>query len=71
VVIVPGGWFMDRDGYMGNSGTEQDLIYRHLARDILAAGVVVVRHGNRGVRCNEMTMPPHPGCSSELEVAED
>jgi hypothetical protein len=56
---------------MGNSGTEQDLIYRHLARDISAAGVVVVRHGNRGVRCNEMTMPPHPGCSSELEVAED
>lgn len=69
VVIVPGGWFMDRDGYMGNSGTERDLIYRDLAREVVAAGFVVVRYDNRGVRCNEMTMPPHPGFTSELEAA--
>jgi hypothetical protein len=58
VLIVPGGWFMDRDGYMGGSGTERDLIYRDLAKDIVAAGIAVVRYDNRGVRCNEMTMPP-------------
>jgi hypothetical protein len=59
---------MDRDGYMGGSGTERDLIYRDLARDIVAAGTAVVRYDNRGVRCNEMTMPPCPDGSSELEV---
>jgi hypothetical protein len=68
VLMVPGGWFMDRDGYMGGSGTERDLIYRDLAKDIVAAGIAVVRYDNRGVRCNEMTMPPCPAGSSELEV---
>lgn len=68
VVIVPGGWFMDRDGFMGHSGTERDLIYRDLAQDLVAAGVAVVRHDNRGVRCNEMTMPPCSACASELEA---
>jgi hypothetical protein len=69
VLMVPGGWFMDRDGYMGGSGTERDLIYRDLARDLVAAGMAVVRYDNRGVRCNEMTMPPCPEGSSELEVS--
>ncbi|HUG66575.1 MAG TPA: hypothetical protein VMM76_02410 [Pirellulaceae bacterium] len=68
VLMVPGGWFMDRDGYMGDSGTERDLIYRDLGKDIVAAGIGVVRFDNRGVRCNEMTMPPCPQGSSELEV---
>src|SRR5689334_19320413 len=60
VLMVPGGWFMDRDGYMGGSGTERDLLYRELAKDLVAAGIAVVRYDNRGVRCNEMTMPPCP-----------
>ncbi len=68
VLMVPGGWFMDRDGYMGESGTERDLIYRDLAKDIVAAGIVVVRYDNRGVRCNEMTMPPCPEGSDEHEL---
>jgi hypothetical protein len=68
VLMVPGGWFMERDGYMGGSGTERDLIYRDLAKDIVAAGIAVVRYDNRGVRCNEMTMPPCPDGSSELAV---
>lgn len=68
VLIVPGGWFMDRDGYMGGSGTERDLIYRDLAKAIVATGLAVVRYDNRGVRCNEMTMPPCPIGSSELDV---
>jgi pimeloyl-ACP methyl ester carboxylesterase len=68
VLIVPGGWFMERDGYMGGSGTERDLIYRDLGKDIVAAGLAVVRYDNRGVRRNEMTMPPCPDGSSELEV---
>lgn len=68
VLMVPGGWFMDRDGHVGGSGTERDLIYRDLANDLLAAGIAVVRYDNRGVRCNEMTMPPCLEGSSELEV---
>jgi len=69
VLMVPGGWFMDRDGYMGGSGTERDLIYRDLANDFLRAGLAVVRYDNRGVHCNEMTMPCCPASSSELEVS--
>lgn len=69
VLIVNGGWFMERDGFMGNSGTERDLVYRDLARDIVAAGIAVVRYDNRGVRCNEMTMPPCPHGSAELEIS--
>jgi hypothetical protein len=69
VVIVNGGWFMERDGYMGNSGTEKDLVYRELARAIVATGVAVARYDNRGVRCNEMTMPPCRGGSGELEIS--
>jgi hypothetical protein len=68
VLMVNGGWFMERDGFMGNSGTERDLIYRDLAKDIVAAGIAVVRYDNRGVRCNEMTMPACPDGSSELEI---
>src|SRR5262249_11088148 len=68
VLMVPGGWFMDRDGYMGGSGTERDLIYRNLAKDIVAARIAVVRDDNRGVRCNELTMPPCPEGSNEPEL---
>jgi len=60
---------MDRDGYMGASGTERDLVYRDLAKAFLSAGLAVVRYDNRGVRCNEMTMPPCPAGSSELEIS--
>jgi hypothetical protein len=69
VLMAPGGWFMDRDGYMGGSGTERDLIYRDLGNDLLRAGFAVVRYDNRGVRCNEMSMPRCPEGSSELEVS--
>ena len=69
VPMVPGGWFMDRDGYMGGSGTERDLIYRDLGKDLLQAGFAVIRYDNRGVRCNEMTMPPCPEGSGEPEVS--
>jgi uncharacterized protein YlaN (UPF0358 family) len=68
VIMVNGGWFMERDGYMGESGTERDLIYRDLARDFLSAGLAVVRYDNRGVQCNEMTMPPCPAGTSELDI---
>jgi hypothetical protein len=68
VLMVNGGWFMERDGYMGESGTERDLIYRDLAKDFLSAGLAVARYDNRGVQCNEMTMPPYPAGTSELEI---
>ena len=66
VLMVPGGWFMDRDGYMGGSGTDRDMIYRDLASGILEAGIAVLRFDNRGVGCNEMTMPPCRDGSDEL-----
>lgn len=69
VLMVPGGWFMDRDGYMGRSGTDRDLIYRDLGNDLLRAGFAVVRYDNRGVRCNERTMPPCPAGGSEPEAS--
>ena len=68
VLMVPGGWFIDRDGHMGGSGTARDMIYRDLSKDIVAAGIAVVRYDNRGVRCNEMTMPPCPKGINELEL---
>jgi pimeloyl-ACP methyl ester carboxylesterase len=70
VLMVPGGWFMERDGWMGNSGTERDLIYRELARAFIASGLTVVRFDNRGVRGNEFTMPPCPAGLSEAEAAQ-
>ena len=50
VLIANGGWFMDRDGFMGSSGTERDLVYRDLAKYFLSAGFAVVRYDNRGVQ---------------------
>ncbi|MDR3402021.1 MAG: hypothetical protein P4L99_05935 [Chthoniobacter sp.] len=61
---------MDRDGYFGNSGTERDLVYRDLSVDLVAAGFCVIRYDNRGVRCNEMTMPKCPAGNSELQISE-
>src|SRR5258707_4368640 len=54
---------------MGNSATERDLTYRDLARALVTAGIAVVRYDNRGVRCNEMTMPPCAAGSSEFELS--
>jgi pimeloyl-ACP methyl ester carboxylesterase len=68
VLIVNGGWFMERDGFMGNSGTERDLIYRELAKGLVAAGVAAVRYDNRGVSGNEMTMPACADGKSEPEI---
>jgi pimeloyl-ACP methyl ester carboxylesterase len=69
VLMVNGGWFLERDGYMGSSGTERDLIYHDLASDFLALGLAVVRYDNRGVRCNEMTMPLCPAGNGEPEFS--
>jgi hypothetical protein len=58
VLIVPGGWFMDRDGFMGGCDDPRCLLYRELAKDLCAAGLLVARYDNRGVRGNEFRMPP-------------
>jgi len=57
LVIVPGSVPMDRDGHLGNTGAESDLVYRQLAKRGVASGMAVLRYDNRGVCCNEMTMP--------------
>lgn len=70
VLIVNGGWFMERDGFMGTaSGTDRDLVYRDLAGGLIAAGIAVIRYDNRGVKGNERTMPAAPAGCSELETA--
>ena len=66
VVIVPGGWFAERDGFMGDSYTEADLMYLRLARRIIAAGFVAARFDNRGVQGNEFTI----GITKESEDPE-
>lgn len=53
LLIVPGGWFADRDGFMGDSYTEADLMYLRIARRIRDSGFVVARYDNRGVTGNE------------------
>jgi pimeloyl-ACP methyl ester carboxylesterase len=55
LLIVPGGWFMERDGYMGDSGTEADLMYRRLAHRVVRSGYPVARYDNRGVYGNELS----------------
>lgn len=52
LLIVPGGWFADRDGDMGDSGTEADLMYLRIARRVCAEGFIVARYDNRGVTGN-------------------
>src|SRR5262249_12593820 len=55
LLIVPGGWFMDRDGFTGDSGTVADLMYRRIGERVLNEGFVVGRYDNRGVTGNELT----------------
>lgn len=56
LLIVPGGWFAERDGFMGDSYTEADLMYLRLARRVCNSGFVVARYDNRGVTGNEFTI---------------
>ncbi len=56
VLIVPGGWFAERDGFMGDTYTEDDLMYRRLAHRICDAGYCVARFDNRGVSGNELSV---------------
>ena len=69
VIIVPGGWFMDRDGLLGNTDTERDFVYRDMALVFLDAGLAVVRYDTRGVRGNERTMSPCEEGASEVEIS--
>lgn len=56
VLIVPGGWFTERDGFMGDTYTDEDLMYLRLANRICNAGFAVARFDNRGVTGNELTI---------------
>ena len=67
VLIVPGGWFMERDGFMGDSYTEADLMYRRIALRLLAEGFVVARYDNRGVSGNEFTIGLTKNSSDPIE----
>ena len=54
--MVPGGWFAERDGFLGDSYTEADLMYRRIAQRVHSEGFIVARYDNRGVTGNEFTM---------------
>ena len=56
LLIVPGGWFTERDGFFGDSYTEADLMYLRLGRRIASQGYIVARYDNRGVSGNEFTI---------------
>ncbi len=55
MLMVPGGWFAERDGFMGDSYTEADLMFRRIAHRVVNKGFAVVRYDNRGVLGNELT----------------
>jgi pimeloyl-ACP methyl ester carboxylesterase len=56
LLIVPGGWFAEREGFVGDSYTEADFMFRRIALGVLGQGVAVVRYDNRGVSGNELTV---------------
>lgn len=66
VLIVPGGWFAERDGFMGDTYTDEDLMYLRLANRIRDAGFAVARFDNRGVTGNELTIGLTAGGGNEM-----
>lgn len=56
LLMVPGGWFAERDAFLGDSYTEADLMFRRIACRVLNLGYVVARYDNRGVTGNEFTI---------------
>ena len=56
LLMVPGGWFAERDGFMGDTYTEADLMYLRIARRVHELGFFVARYDNRGVRGNEFSI---------------
>ena len=68
LVIINGGWFMERDGYMGNSDSEADFMYRRIAEAANRTGLATLRYDNRGVLANELTMLPPLEGLSELDI---
>src|SRR5207245_2650460 len=70
----PWTWFLAAGSWIvtgtwgGGSGTEGDMVYRDWRRELVAGGLAVVRYDQRGVRCNEMTLPPYYEGSSERGV---
>mgnify|MGYP001579026250 CR=1 FL=1 len=67
LLIVPGGGFMDRDGQLGDSGSERDLVFRDLAAAATAAGIAALRWDSRGISCSGLTMPVCAGSATAEE----
>ncbi|MGY8767913.1 MAG: alpha/beta hydrolase [Pirellulales bacterium] len=63
LLMVPGGWFAERDGFLGDSYTEADLMFLRIARRLVQQNYIVARYDNRGVTGNEFTI----GLSNESE----
>ena len=56
LLMVPGGWFAERDGFMGDTYTEADLMYLRIAKRVHERGFFVARYDNRGVSGNEFSI---------------
>ena len=56
LLMVPGGWFAERDGFLGDSYTDADLMFLRIARRVHEMGFIVARYDNRGVTGNEFTI---------------
>lgn len=58
LLMVPGGGFTERDGFLGDSYTEADLMFRRIANRVVDSGLIVARHDNRGVTGHELSIGP-------------
>ncbi len=56
LLMIPGGGFTERDGFLGDSYTDADLMFRRLAHRVVQAGFVVARYDNRGVTGHELSI---------------
>ena len=70
VVMVPGTGLFDRNVEFGNSGTDEDLIFKSLANDLNKLGFAVLRYDYRGVRCGRKTAPVCESCKTPQERRE-
>jgi dienelactone hydrolase len=56
LLMIPGGGFTERDGFLGDSYTGADLMFRRIAHRVVNAGLVVTRYDNRGVTGHELSI---------------
>ncbi len=62
VVMIPGTGLFERDGFIGQSGTDRDFIFKELSKALNAKGIATLRFDYRGVYCNSRMNPDTSVC---------